>query len=118
MNKAFELTGILLEKYEEKELAANFKKREFVIEVKSSSNYSENIIFSLVNSSCGFLDDLEIGDILTVSFNIKGRKWISPEDETRYFNALDVHRIIKEENIDAFENAFSDTSGDGNDLDF
>jgi hypothetical protein len=118
MNRSFELTGILLEKFEEKELATNFKKREFVLEVKSSSNYSESIVFSLVNSSCKYIDNLEIGDVLTVSFNIKGRKWISPEDETRYFNALDVHRVIKEENAESLSNVFSDTSGDGNDLDF
>ena len=116
MNKSFELTGTLLEKFDLVELTSTFSKRDFVIEIKTSSEKSETITFALLGSNSEIINELEIGDMITVSFNIKGRKWISPENETKYFNALEAYRVIKEEN--SYAPSFSDTSGDGNDLPF
>ena len=117
MNKSFELTGKLFHVGEIVELATNFKKREFVIDIPNGSTYSQKVCFALINLECNKIDEFIVGDTITVSFNIKGREWISPEDKSvKYFNSLDAYRIFKEEN-DSFI-IHSDTTGEGKDLDF
>lgn len=117
MNKSFDLTGKLFYIGEIVELAKNFKKREFVIDIPNGSNYSQKISFALLQSECNKIDDFLLGDILTVTFNIKGREWESPEDgQIKYFNSLEAYRISKEEDNSTIIQ--SDTTGEGKDLDF
>ena len=70
MNKSFELTGKLFHVGEIVELATNFKKREFVIDIPNGSKYSQKISFALLNNECNKTDDFIIDDIITVSFNV------------------------------------------------
>ena len=36
-----------------------------------------------------------IGQEINVNYNLRGRKWTSPQGETRYFTTLDVWKIEK-----------------------
>lgn len=87
------VTGKLLEIKETQQVSETFKKRSFVLEYAENPQYPEYISFELIQDRCGLLDSFQLGQDVEVSFNLKGRKWISPEDETKYFNSLQAWRI-------------------------
>ena len=39
------------------------------------------------------MDKFEVGQEVEVSFNMRGRKWTSPQGEDKYFNSLDAWRV-------------------------
>ena len=41
------------------------------------------------------LDKFAVGDNVDVSINLRGREWINPQGEAKYFNSLQGWRIIK-----------------------
>ena len=57
-----------------------FAMRTFVLEMTDNgyTNYAE---LQLVNNNCGLLDQFKPGDIVTVSYNVRGNLWNSPNGE-------------------------------------
>lgn len=88
----YQLTGTLKVKEDAIQVSEKFSKREFVI-TENSSMYPQDIMLQLEQDKCNLLDNAKIGDQLTVSFNLRGREWISPQGEVRYFNTLSAWRI-------------------------
>ena len=70
-----------------------FRKRSFVLEYTENPQYPEYITFELIQDKCDLLDNFKSGQEVEVSFNLKGRKWLNPEGETKYFNSLQAWRI-------------------------
>jgi len=93
----FEITGTLSEKFDAVQVSATFKKRQFVIEQHNQgsdgNNYPELISLECIQDKCDLIDKYNIGDKITVLFNVKGRKWISPQGEAKYFNTLQAWQI-------------------------
>lgn len=87
------IEGKLIEKFQTQNVTDTFKKREFVVEFAENPQYPELIKFELIQNNCQQLDDFNIGDVLNVSFNLKGRKWTNPKGETSYFNSLQAWRL-------------------------
>lgn len=92
-----ESTGRIEEIFETKKVTATFQKREFVVEMGDNPQYPEIVSFQFVQDKCDILDGYKVGDNVTVSFNLKGRKWVSPQNETKYFNTLQAWKISKGE---------------------
>ena len=89
-----EIKAKLIEKYETATFGASgFKKREFVVEYAENPTYPEFIKFELIQDKCEQLDQYQIGDIITIAFNLKGRKWTNPKGETVYFNTIQAWRL-------------------------
>lgn len=84
---ALELTGKLVEKFEEQQISEKFKKREFVVET-SENNFTEQIKFELVQDRTDIIDPYKIGEEVKISFNLKGRKW-----NDKYFVNVQAWRI-------------------------
>ena len=89
------IEGKLIEKFETQNITDSFKKREFVIEYAENPQYPETIKFELIQANCVQLDSYETGDLMTISFNLKGRKWTNPKGETQYFNSLQAWKLEK-----------------------
>jgi hypothetical protein len=87
------ILGKIIEIKEAQQISETFKKRNFVIEYAENVQYPEYISFELVQDKCDLLDSFKMGQEVEVSFNLRGRKWVNPEGETRYFNALQAWRI-------------------------
>lgn len=87
------VTGKLLEVKETQQVSDTFQKRSFVLEYTENPQYPEYVSFELIQDKCTLLDNFRSGQEVEVSFNLKGRKWINPEGETRYFNSLQAWRI-------------------------
>jgi hypothetical protein len=89
------IDGKILEIFETQEIKESFRKREFILEYAENPQYPEFLKFELIQSNCDQLDQMNAGDEVAVSFNLKGRKWTDPKGDTKYFNSLQAWRIEK-----------------------
>lgn len=75
-----------------------FKKRDFVIEFSETNpDYKEYIKLECQKDRVEILDNLSIGDEVSVDFNLRGRPWTNKSGETTYFNTLVAWRVSKED---------------------
>jgi len=73
------------------EVSATFSKRELV--VTTSEQYPQSI--SIEFNKCSLLDKVNVGDDVTVGVNLRGRKWVNPQGESKYFNTIQGWKIDK-----------------------
>jgi hypothetical protein len=97
MNK-FELTGTIIEMFPAQTFNKGFRKREFVIEV--GDKYPQKILFQLVQDKCDMLESYDIGDIVSVAFDVKGRDWTDKLGSVKYFTTLEAWRISGQKKSD------------------
>lgn len=88
----FTYTGFLKVKGNEQKVSDRFRKREFVL-TDNSPNYPQTILFQLTQDRCGLIDGANVGDEITVHFQLKGREWRNPQGEVKFFNSLDVFKV-------------------------
>ena len=92
---SLEITGKLLLKYDTQVISDKFKKREFVIELAEEINgniYTNYAKLQLVQAKCDIIDRFNQGDLVKVSFNIKGNKW-EKDGKVNYISNLDAWRV-------------------------
>lgn len=81
------LKGKLKKKTEVKEYGSNgFRKRELVI--TTDEQYPQDIQIELHQDNCDLATLLKKDQTIEVSINVRGREWINPEGEAKYFNSL------------------------------
>jgi hypothetical protein len=126
---AYELEGKIIEITPTQQISDRFKKREFVVEKEENNGgqvYVDTIKFQAVQNKCELLDNIQIGEAVKVTFNIKGNKW-EKDGKISYFNNLDAWRIEKGGNTSfdgvdeappATETSFDSTPEEGGDLPF
>ena len=86
---AFEIEGKLHKKFETESKTATFQAREFVLHIEDG-NYPQYIKFQLTQDRCGLIDNYNEGDIIKVTFDLRGREW-----NEKYFTNLNAWRIEK-----------------------
>ena len=104
---------------ETQQVSASFKKRELV--VVTSEQYPQTILIEFTQDKCDVLSGYNVGDEVTVGINLRGREWVNPQGETKYFNSIQGWKISKGESApklaEVKETAFV-PSDEGNDLPF
>lgn len=75
----------------EQQVSASFKKRELV--VTTDEQYPQHILIEFSQDKCDLLSAYKNGDPVKVSINLRGREWVNPQGETRYFNSIQGWRI-------------------------
>ena len=88
-----EIQGKLIDLSDTTQVTDTFRKREFVVEYADNPQYPEFVKFECIQDRCDLLNNFQVGQELTVSFNLKGRKWVDPQGNTKYFNSLQAWRI-------------------------
>ena len=73
------------------EVSASFKKRELV--VTTDETYPQHILIEFVQDKCDLIDPYNVGDEVKVFINLRGREWVNPQGETKYFNQIQGWRI-------------------------
>jgi len=68
-----------------------FRKRELV--VTTEEQYPQMILVEFIQDKCDLLDNYSVGQDVTVSINLRGREWVNPQGETKYFNSIQGWRI-------------------------
>lgn len=89
------IIGNLKVKNDTIQVSEQFSKREFVLTVVDGA-FSNDILIQLVKDKCSILDAFNIGDVLEVDTNLKGREWTSPQGEVKYFNTIECWKITKQ----------------------
>lgn len=79
------------------QITETFRKRDFVVEYAENPQYPELLKFELIQDKCDLLDSFKEGDVVNVSFNLKGRKWTDPQGVDKYFNSLQAWRLSPEQ---------------------
>ena len=69
----------------------NFRKREVV--VTTDEQYPQMILIEFIQDKCDLLNSFQVGQDVKVSINLRGREWIDPQGEAKYFNTIQGWRI-------------------------
>lgn len=108
--------------------SGGFRKRELV--VTTEEQYPQHILVEFVQDKTDLLNNYKVGQQVKVSINLRGREWVNPQGETKYFNAIQGWRVealqtgSSEGNLppvppmDAFEPAGNLNDEDHDDLPF
>lgn len=86
-----EITGKIRKIDEIQTFESGFKKREVVI--TTDENYPQHILIELTGDRSDLTDPYKVGDSVTISINIRGREWVNPQGETKYFNSITGWKI-------------------------
>lgn len=70
-----------------------FRKRELV--VTTEEQYPQHLMIEFVQDKTDLLNAFKEGDLVKVSINLRGREWVNPQGETKYFNSIQGWRIEK-----------------------
>ncbi|MBT8273315.1 MAG: DUF3127 domain-containing protein [Bacteroidia bacterium] len=77
---------------ETKEYGSNgFRKREMV--VTTEEQYPQHILVEFIQDKTELLNNFQVGQDVKVSINLRGREWVNPQGETKYFNSIQGWRI-------------------------
>lgn len=77
-----------------------FRKREIV--VTTEEQYPQHIMVEFVQDKTDLLNNYAVGQNVKISINLRGREWVNPQGETKYFNSVQGWRI---ENLTAANSA-------------
>ncbi len=88
-----EVTGKIKYKSGDIQVSDNFKKAELVI--TTEEQYPQHILIEFVQDKCDLIDPYQIGQEVKVSINLRGREWVNPQGETKYFNQIQGWKIEK-----------------------
>ncbi len=68
-----------------------FRKRDII--VTTEEQYPQHISIQFVQDKTDLLNNYQVGQDVKVSINLRGREWVSPQGETKYFNTVQGWRI-------------------------
>ena len=68
-----------------------FRKRELVI--TTEEQYPQSIMVEFVQDKTDLLNNFQAGQQVKIQINLRGREWVNPQGETKYFNSIQGWRI-------------------------
>ena len=98
---AFKMKGVVKMIRQTQQVSDKFSKREFVVTDSSEDKYPQDIMFEFTQDKTALLDNVMEGQEVEVSFNLRGREWISPSGDVKFFNTLNAFRIDTNEVVPA-----------------
>ena len=88
--------GKIIEVWDTQQKSEKFRKREFVLEVSTSSErgtYIEYLKLQMVQNNCDLLDGIYKGDLVSIEWNPMGRRWKDKDSKWVYFTNLEATDI-------------------------
>jgi Domain of unknown function (DUF3127) len=73
---------------------ATFKSIEVIITTDFDGTYPQHISCQLTQGRCDLIKGLNIGDLVTAEFNLKGREW-NGDQGVKYFNSIEIWKLNK-----------------------
>ena len=68
-----------------------FRKREVV--VTTEEQYPQHILVEFIQDKYDLLNAFQMGQNVKIGINLRGREWVNPQGETKYFNSVQGWRI-------------------------
>ena len=81
-----QITGIIKVIKPIQQVSATFSKREFVIE--TNEQYPQTIQLELHGDRVDIIDSFMEGQEVECHLNLRGRLWVNPQGEEKYFNTI------------------------------
>tara|TARA_R100001530_G_scaffold122368_3_gene89981 strand:- start:23 stop:325 length:303 start_codon:yes stop_codon:yes gene_type:complete len=94
MSDAFQVSGKIIEIFDENVISDKFKKREFILEHAPNPEYPELLKIEVVQNKCDLLEKYKVGQSVSVDINLKGRRWEKGKD-SGYSNSIQAWRITE-----------------------
>jgi len=98
-----------------------FRKREVV--VTTEEQYPQHILVEFVQDKCDLMNNFQVDQNVKIGINLRGREWVNPQGETKYFNSVQGWRIEASEGTSPTEmppmpppSAFEPAKGDANEV--
>ena len=98
-----------------------FRKREVV--VTTEEQYPQHILIEFIQDKCDLLNAYQVGQSVKIGINLRGREWVNPQGETKYFNSVQGWRIDAAEAAPSTEmppmpptSAFDPAEGEANEV--
>ena len=98
-----EITGTIHSIGQTQTVSDKFQKREFVI--ATDEQYPQHIGLEFTQDKCSKLDEVKVGQKVTVGINLKGRLWTDPKGVEKCFNTLQAWKITADANSLPVHNA-------------
>lgn len=86
----YELSGTIKIINDTQSFASGFSKRELIVTVPDG-NYPQDISLEFLNDKVDLLNDFQVGDEVTVAFNLRGREY-----NGKYYNNLIAWKIQRQ----------------------
>ena len=61
--------------------------------VVTDEQYPQSILIEFIQDKCDLLNQFAVNQDVTVYINLRGREWVNPQGETKYFNSIQGWRI-------------------------
>lgn len=88
------LTGKLIMKGNTEQFGNNgFEKRE--IAIQTDEQFPQKILIQFTQQRCDLVNGLQKDELIKVHINLKGRDWVNPKGETKYFNSIEGWKVEK-----------------------
>ena len=86
-----QITGLIREIYEVKQVSDKFKTREFVL--TTEGQYPQHIKMQITQDRCSLLDAYNVGDTITAHYNLRGKQYTGKDGNIGYFNTVECWKI-------------------------
>jgi hypothetical protein len=98
-----------------------FKKRE--VTLKSQDEYPQYVTFQLTQDKCDLANNLKSGEVVEVSYNLRGRRWEAQDGTIKYFNSIEAWTMslsskVENSAVDKLRKTFDTTDESSDDLPF
>ena len=90
MSEKFEVSGTVIKLFDTKIISDKFSVREFVVRIEEDTEYPQSICLQAAGKRVPLLDDVAAGDVVAISFNLRGREYTGG---ARHFCNLDAWKI-------------------------
>lgn len=88
-----EIKGKIHEIGEIQHVTDSFRKRDMIIAYSENPQFVEYIKFEANQDRVSIFENLRIGQLVSVDFNLRGRPWTNKDGQTSYFNTLIAWRV-------------------------
>ncbi len=88
-----ELKGTIKAILKTEEFKNNFKKRNLIL--TTDEKYPQHVAIEFLQDKTTLLDNYKAGEEVNISNNIRGKEWVNPNGETKYFNSIVGWKIEK-----------------------
>jgi hypothetical protein len=85
------ITGTVYMVGQTQQISDKFSKRE--IAITTADQYPQTVLLQFSNDKCTLLDNVRVGDNVTISYNLRGRIWTDKNGVEKIFNTIDGWNI-------------------------
>ena len=78
----------------DQKVSEKYTKSEMVL--VTDEQYPQSILIEFGASKSDLPHPYKVGDAVTVSINLRGREWVSPQNEVKYFNSIHGWKIARD----------------------